>query len=144
VWVCVQNINTLFQSTIQSPSHRTGVSVHLRGGVDGREAGGTLGDAGTVVEDVLVAVGVLAELLLSLAFVVEILAEGEGDAPPALEGEVVFGAALHAVVPVLEAAAGHAVTGRVGLQAAAQALVVAALVVFGAGAMFTLNTTHCT
>lgn len=43
---------------------------------------------------------------------------------------------------MLEAAAGHAVTGRVGLQAAAQALAVAALVIFGAGPMFALNRTH--
>lgn len=99
-------------------------------------------DAGTVVDDVLVAVGALAVFLLPLASVVEILAEGEGDAAPTLVGEVVFGAALYTVVPVLEATAGHAVTGRVGLQAAAQALVVAALVVLGAGSMFTLNRAH--
>lgn len=41
--------------------------VHLQGGVDGRVAGGTLGNAGAVVDDVLVAVGILAALLLSLA-----------------------------------------------------------------------------
>lgn len=123
-------------------AHQTGMSVHLRGGVDSRVAGGTLRDAGTVVDDILVAVGALAALLLPLASVVEILAEGEGDASPALVGEVVFGAALHAVVLMLEAAAGHAVTGRVGLQAAAEALVVAALIVLGAGSMFTLNRAH--
>ena len=115
------------------------MSAHLRGGVDGGVAGGTLRDAGSVVDDVLVAVGGL----VVLASVVEILAEGEGDAAPALVGEVVVGAALHAGALVLEAAAGHAVRGRVGLQAAAQALVVAALVVLGAGSMFTLNGAHC-
>lgn len=117
--------------------------AHLRGGVDGGVAGGTLGHAGAVVDDVLVAVGALAVLLLPLALVVQVLAEGEGDAAPALVGEVVRRAVLHAAGPVLEAAAGHAVTGRVGLQAAAQALLVAALVVLGAGPMFTLNGAHC-
>lgn len=92
---------------------------------------------------VLVAVWALAALLLPLAPVVEILAEGEGDAAPALVGEVVFRAALHAVTLMLEAAAGHAVSGRARLQAAAQALVVAALVVLGAGPVFALNRTHC-
>ncbi len=87
------------------------MSVHLRGGVDGCVAGGTLRDAGTVVDDVLVAVGALVALLLPLASVVEILAEGEGHAAPALVGEVVFGAALHTVVLMLQATAGHAVTG---------------------------------
>lgn len=88
------------------------MSVHLRGGVDGRVAGGTLRDAGTVVDDVLVAVRALVVLLLPLASVVEILAEVERDAAPALEGEVVFGAAFHTVsLGPLEAAAGHAVTG---------------------------------
>lgn len=42
---------------------------HLRG-VDGGEAGWTLRDAGAVMDDVLVAVGALAALFLSLAFVV--------------------------------------------------------------------------
>lgn len=87
------------------------MSVHLRGGADGGVAGGTLRDAGAVVDHVLVAVGVLAALLLPFAFVVEILAEGEGDAAPPLVGEVVFRAALNTVAFVLEAAAGHAVTG---------------------------------
>lgn len=111
----MQNINpaSLITHCSSRPSraHQTGMSVHLRGGVDGGVAGGTLGDAGTVVDDVLVAVGALAVLFLSLAFVVEILAEAEGDAAPALVGEVVCRAAVHTVVPVLEAAAGHAVTG---------------------------------
>lgn len=87
------------------------MSVHLRGGVDGGVAGGTLVDAGPVVDDVLVAVGALAALLLALASVVEILAEAEGDAAPAPVSEVVFGAAFHTLVLVLEAAAGHAVIG---------------------------------
>ena len=87
------------------------MSVHLRGGVDGRVARGTLGDAGTVVDHVLMAVGALAALLLPLASVMEILAEGERDTAPTLVGEVVFGAAIHTVALVLEAAAGHTVTG---------------------------------
>lgn len=119
------------------------MSAYLRGGFDGGVAGGTLRDAGPVVDDVLVAVGVLAALLLPFASVVQILAEGEGDAAPALVGEVVVGAAFDAVAVVLEAAARHAVTGRVGLRAATKALVVAALVVPGAGAVFTLDRTHC-
>lgn len=94
-----------------SRDHQTGMSVHLRGGVDGRVAGGTLRDAGTVVDDVLVAVGALAVLLFPLASVMELLAEGEGDAAPALESVMVFGAALHTGALGLKAAAGHAVTG---------------------------------
>lgn len=124
---------------IESSSDR----VHLRRGAGGGVAGGTLGDAGTVVDDVLLAVGVLAALLLSPAPVVKILAEGEGDAAPALVGEIVVGTALHAAAVVAEASARHAVAGRVRLGAAAQALVVAALVVLGAGSMFALDGTHC-
>lgn len=89
--------------------------MHLRGGVDGRVARGTLGDAGTIVDDVLVAVIALAVLLLSLAFVVKILAEGDGDTAPAFVDEVVFRAALHTVAIMMEATAGHTVGGRVGL-----------------------------
>ena len=140
----IKRVSLITQCSIRPlRAHQTSMSVHLRRGVDGGVARGTLRDAGTVVDDVLVAVGALAALLLPLAFVVEILAEGERDAAPALEGEVVGGAALHTGVFVLEAAAGHAVTGRVGLRAAAQALVVAALVVLGAGSMFTMNRAHC-
>lgn len=95
------------------------------------------------MDDVLVAVGALAALLLPPAPVVQLLAEGEGDAAPALEGVVVAGAALHAVALVAEAAARHAVAGRAGLGAAAQALLVAALVVPGAGSVFALDGTHC-
>lgn len=115
--------------------------VHLRGGVDGGVARGALGDAGTVVDDVLVALAVLA-LLLPLAFVVQVLAEREGDAAPARVGEEVFGTLLHAGSLVLEAPAGHAVAGRAGLQAAAQAQLVAALVVPGAGSVFALDGAH--
>lgn len=63
------------------------------------------------MDDVLVAVGDPAVLLLPLASVMELLAVGKGDAAPALEGVVVFRAALHAGSLVLEATAGHAVTG---------------------------------
>lgn len=117
-------------------------SVHSRGRVDGGVAGGTLRDAGAVVEDVGVAVGALAALLLPHTPGVQLLAKCKGDAAPALVGVVVVGATLHTGALVLEAATGHAVGGRVGLQAAAQALVVAALVVSGAGAVFALNGTH--
>lgn len=125
------------------PLVRISTSVHLRGWVDGRVAGGTLGDAGTIVDDVLVAVGDPAVLLLPLASVMELLAVGEGDAAPALEGVVVFRAALHTGSLVLEATAGHAVTGWVGLLATTQALVMTALVILGTGPVFTLNRTHC-
>lgn len=84
------------------------MSVHLRGGVDGGVARGTLGDAGSVVDDILVTVGALALLFISLAFVVELLAEREGDATPALEDVVVVGAALHTGALVLQVAASHA------------------------------------
>lgn len=91
------------------------------------------------MDDVFVAV----RALLLLAPVVQILAEGERDAAPALVGEVVLWAALHAAVPVQEATAGHAVSGRVGPQAAAQTLVVAADVILGAGSMCAVSRTHC-
>lgn len=94
------------------------------------------------MDDVLRALGVLA-LLLPLAFVVQVLAEREGDAAPAFVGEEVFGTLLHAGPFVLEASAGHAAAGRAGLQAAAKALLVAALVVLGAGPMFALDRAHC-
>lgn len=94
-----------------------------------------------VVDDVLVAPGVLT-LLLPLAFVVQVLAKRQGDAAPALVGEEVFGTLVHAGPLVLEASAGHAVAGRAGLQAATKALVVAALVVPGAGSVFALDGAH--
>lgn len=93
------------------------------------------------MDDVLVALGVLA-LFLPLAFVVQLLAEGEGDAAPAFVGEEVFGTLLHAGAFVLEASTGYTVAGRAGLQAAAQALLVAALVVLGARLMVTLDRAH--
>lgn len=130
---------TLFHRAIKIPLDR----VHLRGGVDGSVAGGTLRDAGTVVDDVLMAVGALVTFLLPLASVVKILTEGKGDAAPALVGKVVLGTALNTVAFVLEPTAGHTVTGRVRLQAATKALVMAALVVLGACAIFALNRTHC-
>lgn len=142
---CVQRFNPASLITqcsikaIRSLSDR----VHLRGGVDGGVARGTLRDAGTVVDDVLLAVGAFVALLLSLALVVKILAEGERDAAPALVGEVVFGTALDAGALVLEPATGHTMAGRVRLEAAAQALVVAALVILGAGPVFALSRTHC-
>lgn len=95
------------------------------------------------MDDVLLAVGVLVALLLLPALVVKILAAGEGDAAPALVGEIVLGTAIHTVAVVAEASARHAVAGRVRLGAAAQALVVAALVVLGAGSVFAVDRTHC-
>lgn len=93
------------------------------------------------MDDVVVAVGVLVLLLLLLAPVVQILAEGAGNAAPALVDEVIVWAAFHTDAFMLEAAACHAVTGRVGLGAAAQALLVAALVVL-AGPVFAVSRTH--
>lgn len=113
-----------------------------QGGVDGCVAGGTLRDAGTIVDDVLMAVGALAVLLLPLTLVMEILAEGEGDTAPTIVGEVVFGTVLHTVALMLETTTGHAVTGRVGLHAAAQALVMTALVILGTGSVFAMKGTH--
>jgi len=120
------------------------LSVHLRGGVDGRVARGTLRDAGTVVDDILVAVSVLAAFFLPLTSVVQILAEGKRNAAPVLVGGVAFWALFHTAALMLEATAGHAVTGRVRLQAAAQTLVVTTLAIFGAGSLFALNRAHCT
>lgn len=130
-------------SSDMGPTESSADRSHLRRGVDGGVSRGTLWDAGTVVDDVFLAVGVLAALLLLPAPVVKILAEGKGDAAPALVGKVVFGTALHAVAIVAEASASHAVAGRVRLGAATQALVVAALVVLGAGSVFALDRTHC-
>lgn len=93
------------------------------------------------MDDVVVAVSDLVLLLFLPAPVVQILAEGDGNAAPALVDEVVVWAAVHADAFVLEASARHAVTGRVGLGAAAQALLVAALVVF-AGSVFAVSGTH--
>lgn len=67
------------------------------------------------MDDVLVTVRVLAALLFPFALVVELLAEGEGDAAPALEGVVVLRTALHTGALVLEAATRHTVSGRVWL-----------------------------
>lgn len=62
-----------------------------------------------------------------LALVVQLLAEAEGDAAPALEAVVAGGAAVHAPPVQVEVAAGHALAGVVGLRAVAEALAVAAL-----------------
>lgn len=94
------------------------------------------------MDDVLFALAALVLLLLSLAFVVQVLAEGEGDAAPAFVGEHVPGAPLHTHPRMLEAPAGHAVGGRPGPQAPPEAELVAALVVLGAGAMLALDRAH--
>lgn len=80
------------------------------------------------MDDVLVAV-----TFALLALVVELLAEAEVDAAPALEGVVSRWASVHAGVIVHVIAAGHTLAGVVGLQAAAQTLFMTALVVPGAG-----------
>lgn len=78
-----------------------------------------------------------------LALVVEVLAEGERDAAPALEDVVSLGTAVHTGVLVLEVLAGHTAAGVACLQAASQALVVAAVAMLGTGPMLTGGGTHC-
>lgn len=89
------------------------------------------------------AVRALVTLLLPLASVMEILAESKRDAAPSFVGEVVIRTPVNAAALVIEAAAGHTVTGRVGFQATTKTLIVAALVILGAGSMFALNWAHC-
>lgn len=112
---------------------------YSHGGVYGSVAGRALGDAGPVINDVLVAVSRLALLTLE----VEVLAELQGDTAPALESVVAQRAVLHARALVQEVAAGHAATGSGWLQAAAQALLMAAPIVHGAGAVFAGCRTNC-
>lgn len=95
------------------------------------------------MDDVLVALGALGALLLPPAAAVQLLAEVEGDAAPALVDEELLGALLHAPPLVLEPAARHAVAGGVGLEAAPQALLVAALAGIGARPVLAVNRTHC-
>lgn len=101
---------------------------YLRSGVYSGVPRRALWDAGTIMDDVFVAV-----TFAMLALVVELLAKAEVDAAPALIGVETRWALFNADVIVHVVAAGHAFARRVGLQAAAQALVVAALVVFSAG-----------
>lgn len=136
-------LHTRTHSFDVGPIESSVARFHLRRGVGGGIAGGALWDAGTIVDHVLLAVRVLVQLLLSPAPVVKILAEGKGDAAPALVGVIVLGTAIHAVAVVAEASARHAMAGRVRPGATAQALVVAALVVFGAGSVFALDRAHC-
>lgn len=95
------------------------------------------------MDDVLVTLGALGALLLPPASVVQLLAEVRGDAAPALVDDKLLGALLHAPPLVLEPPAGHAVAGGVGLEAAPQALIVAALPAVGARPVFALNRAHC-
>lgn len=74
----------LFSRSVKSL--RGDTRVHLRGGVDDGVPWGTLGHAGSVVDYILLAVGLLGVLLLSLTLVVELLAESKGDTTPAFEG----------------------------------------------------------
>lgn len=108
----------------------TQVAGYLRSGVDSGISRRALRDAGTLVNDVFVAV-----TFALLALVVELLAKAEADAAPALKGVEKRWALFDTRVVVHEVAAGHAFVGRVGLQTATQTLVVAALVVFSAGAV---------
>jgi hypothetical protein len=78
-----------------------------------------------------------------LALVVKVLAEGERDTAPALEDVVSLGTVVHTGVLVLEVLAGHTAAGFACLQAASQALVVAAVAMLGTGPMLTGGGTHC-
>ena len=117
----------------------------LRSGVHGGVSGGTVGDAGAVVDDVLMTVLLLLLLFLLqlLALVVQLLAVAEGDAAPVLEGVVARRAARHAGALVHQVPAGDAGAGVARLRAAAQALVVAALVAERAGVVLACRGTHC-
>lgn len=101
---------------------------YLRSGVHSGVPRRALWDAGAVVDDVLVAV-----TFALLTLVVKFLAKAEADAAPALKGVETRWALVNADVIVHVVAAGHAFARRPGLQAAAQTLVMAALVVFSAG-----------
>lgn len=66
------------------------------------------------------------------------LAEREADTAPALEDVVSRRAFVHADVSMLEVPAGHTAGGVPRLRATAQALIVAALALTAAGAIFTV------
>lgn len=110
---------------------------HSRGGVHGVSRW-TLRDALPVVNDVLV-----AALLRVLALVVQLLAELEGDAAPALEAVEALGAGGDTPALVEEVPARHALAGVVGLRAAAQTLLMAAEEVLRAGSVLTRRRANC-
>lgn len=82
---------------------------------------------GALVHALVVVDDMAARLPGVLALVVQLLAEGEGDAAPALEAVVPGGTGVHTPPVQVEVAAGHALVGVVGLRAVPQALAVAAL-----------------
>ncbi len=114
------------------------VAGYLRSGVHSGVPRRALWDAGAVVDDVFVAV-TFARLTLA----VELLAKAEADAAPALKCVETRWALVNAEVIVHVVAAGHTFARRVGLRAATQTLVVAALVVFSAGAVLAWGWAHC-
>lgn len=111
---------------------------YVRGGVHGGVSRRAFWDTGSVVDDVFVAVTALA-----LALVVEVLAEFKGHAAPSLEGVVAQRAALHAGVAEQEVATSHAF-GRVPWHgAAAQTLVVTALLMGGTSTVDAFGRANC-
>lgn len=111
---------------------------YLRGGVHGGVSRRAFWDTGSVVDDVLVAVAALA-----LTLVVEVLAEFKGHAAPSLEGVVARRAALHTGVTEQEVATSHAF-GRIPWhRAAAQTLVVTALLMGGTSSVDTFRRANC-
>lgn len=70
------------------------------------------------------------------------LTESKADTAPPSEDKVSRRTFLYTGVPVLEVPAGHAAAGVPRLRAAAQALVVAALALGGAGAVLTVVHAH--
>lgn len=77
------------------------------------------------------------------AFVVQLLAEAEGDAAPALEAIVTGGAGVHAFAFQVEVAARHAFLRVVGLRAVPKTLAVTALTVRRAALGFAGRWTNC-
>ena len=80
-----------------------------------------------LVDTLVVVDDVAARLAGALALVVQLLAEAEGDAAPALEAVVPGWARLHARPVQVEVAARHAALRVVGLRAVPEALTVTAL-----------------
>lgn len=77
------------------------------------------------------------------AFVVQLLAEAEGHAAPALKVIVTGRAGVHASAIKVEVAARHAFLGVVGLRAVPQAFAVTALAIGGAALRLAGSWTDC-
>lgn len=77
------------------------------------------------------------------ALVVQLLAEAEGDAAPALEAIVPGRARVHAFAFQVEVAASHALLGVVGLRAVPETLAVTALTVRRAALGLAGRRTNC-